>query len=515
MKWVLLGLFLVLARCSDELGPSAALDSGPRSDAAPTYYPLEKLKDPETCNDCHPKHYESWAGSMHAYASDDPIFLAMNDRGQKEAAIGNFCVKCHAPLAIGPDDATVDRAKLAALPKSQRGITCFFCHAIDAVNGTHDNPLHLAEDGVMRGQLADPVPNKAHASAYSPLQDAKNLRSASACGSCHDIVNGHGVHLERTFKEWQESVYSTENGNTCAQCHMYPEQNQLVAEGPDAPGVFLRTRHDHGFPAVDVALTPWPQIEQQRAAIQTILDDTTLQNALCVSGAQQGIPTISAIIDTVGVGHKWPSGAAQDRRAWFEITAYQGGNVIYQSGHVPPGTEPTQLADPDFWLLRDCSLDAEGKEVHMFWEVESSDPNLLPTLATFDQTKGAFYQTHQIQKFPRNSAAYLPAAPDRVTMSIWLQAFPLDVFDDLFQRPEEQGLTAEQVLEMRGKLTPFRVGRELVWTTEAMNSIAGLLRDHGEQSSVVRFRRDQDARSQAPHLFAVGAGGAGAPCDEP
>jgi hypothetical protein len=468
MKWARFGVILFLVGCSE--GPGAS-DGGPPSvDAPPTYYSLEKLKDPQACKDCHPKHYESWSGSMHAYAADDPIFLAMNERGQKEAGIGNFCVKCHAPLAIKPDGADVDRAKLAALPQSERGVTCFFCHSIDGVEGTHDNPLRIAQDGVMRGQLRDPVPNKAHASAYSQLLDEKHLSSAAACGSCHDLINGHDVHLERTFLEWDESVFSKIQGNTCAQCHMAREDKQLVAEGRDAPGVFLRTRHDHGFPAVDVALTPWPQIAEQRAAIQEQLDYSTLQNGLCVTGIQAGIPSILAIVDNVGVGHKWPSGAAQDRRAWFEITAYQGGKIIYQSGAVPPGTEPTKLNDPDLWLLRDCSLDEHGNEVHMFWDVKVSDPNMLPVLNTFDPTMGDFYLTHQLQKYPRNGI--LPAAPDRVTMNVWLLAFPLDVFDELFAKPEEHGMTAEEVRAMRGKLVPFHVGPELEWTTEAMNNIS-------------------------------------------
>jgi hypothetical protein len=474
MKWARLAVLLFLARCSDD--PSTVQyvpdSDGGGTDATPQYYPLEKLKDPDTCKDCHPKHYESWAGSMHAYAADDPLFLAMNDKGQKEADIKNFCVKCHSPLAIGPDDATVDRAKLAALPKSQRGVTCFFCHSIDAVDGTHNNPLTLAQDGVMRGQLIDARPNKAHASAYSTLLDDKHLRSAQACGSCHDIVNGHGVHLERTFGEWDDSVFSKQYGLTCAQCHMDPEKNQVIAEGPDVQGVFLRARHDHGFPAVDVALTPWPHMAEQRAAIQEQLDYRTLQNALCVTGLQAGIPSIVAIVDNVGVGHKWPSGAAQDRRAWFEITAYKEGKIIYQTGAVPPGTEPTKLADPDLWLLRDCALDDKGDEVHMFWEVKSSDPNLLPVLATLDPTQGAYYQTHQTQKFPRNTGTILSANPDRVTMDVWLLAFPLDVFDELFEKPEEHGMTLEQVREIRAKLVPFHVGPQLEWTTAAMDRIS-------------------------------------------
>ena len=39
---------------------------------------------------------------MHAYASDDPVFRAMNQRAQRETsgALGDFCVKCHAPMAV-------------------------------------------------------------------------------------------------------------------------------------------------------------------------------------------------------------------------------------------------------------------------------------------------------------------------------------------------------------------------------------------------------------------------------
>ena len=41
---------------------------------------------------------------MHAYAAEDPVFLAMNARGQRETkgALGDFCVKCHAPMAVQP-----------------------------------------------------------------------------------------------------------------------------------------------------------------------------------------------------------------------------------------------------------------------------------------------------------------------------------------------------------------------------------------------------------------------------
>jgi hypothetical protein len=75
---------------------------------------------------------------------------------------------------------------------------------------------------------------------------------------------------------------------------------------------------------------------------------------------------------------------------------------------------------------------------------------------------------HQLQRFPRSLGSSIPAIPDRVTMNVWLQAFPLDVFDKLFEKPDEQGFTADQVSAMRAKLAPFRVGPEVEWTAAAM-----------------------------------------------
>src|SRR5258708_7450078 len=62
----------------------------------------EDLLNPEKCKDCHPKYYQEWSGSMHAYAMKDPVFIAMNKRGQEETkgALGAFCVNCHAPMAV-------------------------------------------------------------------------------------------------------------------------------------------------------------------------------------------------------------------------------------------------------------------------------------------------------------------------------------------------------------------------------------------------------------------------------
>ena len=434
------------------------------SDDSPTPPPplltREQLMDPLACASCHEKHYEEWSSSMHAYASDDPLFVAMNARGQREAGIGDFCVRCHAPMALR-EGATTTGENLSELPAALRGVTCYFCHSVDGVEGTHNNPLRLADDGVMRGPLSDPAPNAVHASAYSPLLDRDQLASADMCGTCHDIVNDRGTHIERTFAEWQGSVYSQPLvGTTCGQCHM----DQTTDLEPAAPGAEPRRLHDHRFPAVDLPLTPQPGEAELRAGVQELLD-TSLQSALCVRGAE-GAAQIQVVLDNVAAGHNWPSGAAQDRRAWVEVVAYVGDAVVYQSGVVPASSSVTELEDPDLWLIRDCLFDDQGAETHMFWAAADYDTNLLPAQRTFDPSDPRFYQSHVYRNYPR-SGALLDRYPDRVSMRVYLQPFGLDVFDDLVQSGDLVGTGDLGVEQLRAQLTPLTVGEELVWSREA------------------------------------------------
>jgi len=384
-----------------------------------------ELLDPTTCKRCHEDHYREWSGSMHAYAAEDPVFLAMNARGQRETKgqLGTFCVGCHAPMAVR-EGATKDGLNLAQVAPSLKGVTCFFCHSVDAVEGTHGNPLRLAADGAMRGGIPDPVANAAHPAKYSPLHDRDRADSSAMCGACHDIVTGHGAHIERTFLEWKESVFSQPTGATCSQCHM--EQSATLTPIAQAPGVFARRRKGHTFAAVDAALTPFPEREEQHRKVKEMLD-STLQTALCVSSFGSSA-TIRVLADNVSAGHAFPSGSTQDRRLWTEVVAYQGEKVVYSSGVVADGAAVTSLPDPNLWLVRDCIFDPSGREVHMFWEAASFEGNAFPGQATFDRLDRRFYQ-HFVQPFPRTGT--FPGSPDRVTLRFRLQPIGLDVLDDL------------------------------------------------------------------------------------
>jgi hypothetical protein len=399
---------------------AAALPSctSSKADEAPTLTG-DALLDPNNCLPCHADQFREWAGSMHAYASEDPVFVAMNKRMQRETngQAGTLCVGCHAPMAVRLGK-TTDGLNLADLPSSMRGVTCFFCHATDAVEGTHNNPLRLATDGAMRGGIADPV-KAPHRATYSALHDRETQTSSSMCGACHDVVTQPGAHVERTFDEWNASLYAKPGQLSCSKCHM--EGRDGVAAKVD--GAPARRVHDHSMAAVDIALTPFSETESQRASVQKLLDSTLLTK-LCVKQSPAGV-LAEVTLDNAFAGHNFPSGAAQDRRAWLELIAYRNGAQVFSSGVVPDKKAVTSIADPNLWLLRDKIFTADGNETHLFWQAARFESEHLAAALTADPKDPAFF--HSVT---RSFTLPLPA-PDRVTMRVRMRPVDFDLLDDL------------------------------------------------------------------------------------
>jgi hypothetical protein len=465
MKAAVCALFaLALVACGQ--GNRAPAGSGVE---APLYLSRSEMLDPRICQSCHPNQFSDWSLSMHAAAASDPVFLAMNARGQRETqgALGSFCVQCHAPMAVR-DGLTIDGLNVASLAFQYQGVTCFFCHTVAAVTGADNASLELASDIGMRGEFSDPIANSAHASAYSPLHDAHESTSASMCGSCHDVVVPKtDAGIERTFYEWAHSAFSGSGGATCASCHMTPSAVPTpIASVPGAPARISRA---HDFPAVDVPLSASPDAAAQTARVKQELGNGAIQGALCVTGPPGG--SVRVILDAVGVGHKWPSGAAQDRRAWAEVIAYSAGTVTYQSGVVADGQSVTAVqGDPDLWLLRDCMSDAQGNLVSQFWQAASTEGNELPALATFSATDPRFYETHIVQRFPR-SGAKLAQRPDRVTLRLRLQPIGIDVLQDLIGSEDLDAGIIDAMPTYDVPLAGPTLPAQMEWTAQAAQGL--------------------------------------------
>ncbi|MCA9705728.1 MAG: hypothetical protein KDK70_07765 [Myxococcales bacterium] len=453
LLWSLLLPPLVSA-CPREDPPGIAID--------------DPVLDPKTCEECHPTHYREWLGSMHAYAAEDPVFLAMNARGQRETngELGDFCVRCHAPLAVELG-LTTDGLDLAEVPQHLRGITCYFCHTVDAVEGAHNNPLTLSGTRTLLGEIRDPVDTPAHGSAYSPLLDSDTMESAQLCGTCHDVVTPANVHLERTYAEWQESFFSDTDplsggpavyGLRCGSCHMGPAIDGPVAE---APGVRAdRRRHPHGMPAVDVALHDWPSAELGPALRAEQLDAIALQRksalcaSICVSPGDPVGSTVDVYLHNEFSAHAWPSGATQDRRAWLELRAFAEDAPVLEVGVVDDGQPVSAVDDPLLWQLRDFIYGADGQEVHMFWEVARVEGELLPASEILSPMGDA--STWRVRRFTIPDATV-----DRVTTRLRLRPMGLDVLDSLVE-------SGDLDPAVRDRITTFDVPPTVLeWTPDA------------------------------------------------
>jgi len=384
--------------------------------------------DPEQCRTCHPRHYEQWAGSMHAYAADDPVFRAMNQRGQRETGnqLGEFCVKCHAPMAY-LEGATSDGLNLDQVPAMLKGVTCYFCHNAIGVGEHFNNDVRLADDTTMRAAIEDPAESPAHAVGYSVYLDSNRRESAELCGSCHDVVTPSGVHLERTFEEYKRSLFGQleEGFETCAGCHM-PGREGRAAELPGAPE---RTIHEHLWPGVDVALSPFPGRETQREAI----DCELASNTRIRSVQHDGLGTFTVQSET-SAGHRQPSGAAQDRRMWIEVVAYDADDdVVFESGVIADGElEERAPSDPDYdpqlALYRDWIYDADGALTHSFWKAapSSAHPDGYESLtlpATIDPSAPHTLSARYAIARHREIA--------RMTVRLRMRPIGLDVLEDL------------------------------------------------------------------------------------
>ena len=221
------------------------------------------------CAACHPKQFEEWSRSMHAYSMQSPVFEAFNLTLQERTGgtIGTFCSRCHTHIgtALGENGSmrTVNRSRI-----SREGVTCITCHRRPA--------KHYKSSGrvaVQPGQLLDtciygPFEHavskqlNSHPSAKQPY-----LKSSQFCGECHDVFSPSGVRLEEAFSEWQNSP-AAKSGITCQQCHMgpvqgvpIPDKQRPLGRAAQVPGVDpekLPLRHltDHTFAGPDYSLLP-------------------------------------------------------------------------------------------------------------------------------------------------------------------------------------------------------------------------------------------------------------------
>jgi hypothetical protein len=167
------------------------------------------------------------------------------------------------------------------------------------------------------------------------------------------------------------------------------------------------------MPGVDLGEASPPQ----KKLVQQILDPA-ISSRLCVVPAVDGVQ-LSVTLENALVGHAWPSGATHNRRAWLELVAYAGADVVYSSGVVGPDEAVTASASPPLVLLREQLFDDSGQPTLFMWNATTAH-SLLLAPATGDPL-------HSTQ----TATVKVAANVDRVTARVRVRALDYDVVDAL------------------------------------------------------------------------------------
>ncbi len=348
--------------------------------------PLTEISYPsaQQCRVCHPKQYEEWSRSMHAYAQHSPVFEAFNLSLQERTSgtLGTFCTRCHTPLgtSLGENGLrrNVHRSRL-----SMEGVTCVVCHRqkqpyLKASGRQAIVPGTLYETCVY-GPFDDPVGALlgAHDAEGQPM-----LRRGDFCGSCHDVTNPQGLRLEEAFSEWRNSPAAAQ-GVTCQHCHMGPVQGvpipfdkrplgrAAVVPGVDPEKLPVRHLSDHTFAGPDYSLLPDTEFphkldwmyetdyrcpEKLTPYQQKTLKDLRRRNreqlkiadakryellsnaaALTVCAPDAVAPgqhaKIRVEVTSKVPGHNFPTGFTAERQVWVHIVLRDAqGAVLFQAG---------------------------------------------------------------------------------------------------------------------------------------------------------------------------------------
>jgi nitrate/TMAO reductase-like tetraheme cytochrome c subunit len=260
----------------------------------------DALNPSARCGSCHVEIYTMWRRSMHSAAWTDPIFEASYMRAYLETAgeAAPVCLRCHAPAATLTGDLEVQK------PVSQEGVTCDFCHSIDAVDLERmDRPFDIVLDGAKRGPLAD-ADSPVHGVVKSKLHE-----SAELCAGCHEYTNEAGVPILSTYTEWKASPHAAE-GKTCQHCHMPLEPGETVRPGVRETERGMINLHN---------ISGMHSSEQvRRAATAKILS---------VGRDEWNRAVIRVEVANVGSGHSIPTGLPT-RKLRLEVVLFAGGREV-------------------------------------------------------------------------------------------------------------------------------------------------------------------------------------------
>ncbi|MGB1227232.1 MAG: multiheme c-type cytochrome [Poseidonibacter sp.] len=370
-----------------------------------TMYHSEDWTNSTKCKSCHTEIFNQWADSNHKNLVDsNPYYMVMeNLAGELEGQeFRKWCMSCHNPsgLTTGLTKSShymnenslantlfdkgaktlINNYKQHGNSRLEEGVSCLTCHRIvDASSkGNASYKLDLTnrkkypfEDNestlgsYLGKKFINAKPNVHKESYMKPL-----YKKSAYCASCHDETSPTtGKQIVSTFKEWEESPYNSLADKTkhksCIDCHMTNLENDefspLVGTSTKG-GVIKKDVKVHYFSGSNHFLSGLKSKKHENQTLQLLRTAAKLDVDIKNN-------TLEIAVTNIGAGHHLPTGVADFRELWLDITVKDSkNNIIFSSGKLKKDGNLGKDAKPYMKIFGD----ENGKEVGLaFWKYKT------------------------------------------------------------------------------------------------------------------------------------------------
>lgn len=334
-------------------------------------YHNEDWTNSTKCKSCHSEIFSQWADSNHNHmAGSNPYYMVMETLAGEDAGaeFRKWCMGCHNPsgLTTGLEKST--HAMDGNLLRSEmflsgaqslntdfsshgnfrleEGVSCVACHRIVDVNATGNASYSLDLTNRKRYALEDSKSNigrwfgekfinskpKEHKESYSnPL-----YKESKYCASCHNEFHPKtAIKIVSTYEQWEKSPFNNPKDKTkhksCIDCHMNNLQDGkfLPQKGSSTDGGEIKSNiKTHYFAGSNHFLIGLKNKTQEAQTLQLL--KTSAKVDVDIKGSK-----LSVGVKNVGAGHNLPTGVADFRELWLDVTVKDAnGKVVLSSGKL-------------------------------------------------------------------------------------------------------------------------------------------------------------------------------------
>lgn len=270
---------------------------------------------PRMCGSCHIDFYMQWEQAMmsqaytHAWDEIEYFKLAVPhaEKDEKVAGVKAGCNGCHAPTAFIAGD--VPPPKPEENSRANESVSCDVCHTMTGFEGEAPyNYNYTIAPGRTKYGNREGKTSPYHKTEYSDF-----VRTTEFCGTCHNEKSPYEVWVKSTQLEWQEGPYA-EEGVRCQDCHMPAAEGRSAKMASELPDLSQHLFHGAHSPS------------KLTGSVELRMHPNTRE----VVPGEPVVLTVYAFNHKVG--HKIPSGSAEERQLWLTVIAYDAEGKAH---HLP------------------------------------------------------------------------------------------------------------------------------------------------------------------------------------